>query len=221
MSDMWVAKFVYKHDCIVGSRQKKYSLLCHAILLGIYKEVGQKYVAGMYNCIGEEKKIKKFVNEIRRDKRVARAELNGNIVLTLERDYGSPISFYKNDIFFIKPVFMDGKGYEHWEIAALDKKILTRFITKIKPKATYFKLNKIVRTKLSSVYFPHAIPQLSENQKKAVHLAVENGYYNYPKKIDMRKLAKIMGISLSTFQEHLKKAESKLIPDLLSMNIIE
>lgn len=116
---------------------------------------------------------------------------------------------------------MDIDGYEHWEIAALDKRILNEFISRIKPKAIFFKLSKIMQTKLNNVYFPHAIPELTEKQKRALEIAVKEGYYSHPRKVDMRTLAKIMGVSLSTFQEHLSKAESKLIPDLLSMNIIE
>ncbi len=37
---------------------------------------------------------------------------------------------------------------------------------------------------------------------------------HYPKKINMEKLAKMMGISYSTYQAHLKKAESKMLPSI-------
>lgn len=46
-------------------------------------------------------------------------------------------------------------------------------------------------------------------------LAVKEGYYQAPKKIGLRKLAQMMKISLATYQKHLQKAESKVIPDVL------
>ncbi len=46
----------------------------------------------------------------------------------------------------------------------------------------------------------------------AVALAAGEGYYTYPRKSDVQDLAKIAKLSFSTFQEHLRKAENKLIP---------
>jgi predicted DNA binding protein len=43
-------------------------------------------------------------------------------------------------------------------------------------------------------------------------LAIKNGYYSSPRKINVKELAKISKLSFSTFQVHLRKAEEKLIP---------
>ena len=75
-----------------------------------------------------------------------------------------------------------------------------------------FKILKIERTKLSEIYFPQLLPELSEGQRRALEIASEEGYFNYPRKIELRKLAKIMGISLSTYREHLRRAEAKILP---------
>ena len=61
--------------------------------------------------------------------------------------------------------------------------------------------------------------ELTEKQKQAIHEAIINGYYNYPRKIDLEKLSKIMKVSRVTFQEHLRKAESKLIPQIFGYSI--
>ena len=57
-------------------------------------------------------------------------------------------------------------------------------------------------------------PDFTDKQKRAFELAVENGYYDIPKRIDLRRLAKVMEISIATYQEHLKRAEAKIIPKL-------
>ena len=56
------------------------------------------------------------------------------------------------------------------------------------------------------------MPQLTEKQKRVFELAVEEGYYDIPKRTELKKLAKLVGISLATYQEHLKRAEAKIIP---------
>ncbi len=65
-------------------------------------------------------------------------------------------------------------------------------------------LNRLIRMK----------ENLPEKQKKAFLLAIENNYYEYPRKIELEKLAKIMKVSLSTYQERLRKAElmKKILP---------
>jgi predicted DNA binding protein len=55
-------------------------------------------------------------------------------------------------------------------------------------------------------------PELTDKQKTAIELAIKNGYYEYPRKIELKKLAKIMKVSYSTYQAHLRKAEKSLIP---------
>ena len=55
---------------------------------------------------------------------------------------------------------------------------------------------------------------LTDKQKHAFDLAVEHGYYGIPKRTDLAKLSRMMKISLATYQEHLRRAESKIIPSL-------
>lgn len=55
---------------------------------------------------------------------------------------------------------------------------------------------------------------LTKKQMKAFKLASDYGYYEVPKKISIEELAAKLGISIPTFAEHLRKAESKLLPIL-------
>lgn len=55
---------------------------------------------------------------------------------------------------------------------------------------------------------------LSEKQREIFNLAVSKGYYEVPKRLTLRELAEATGIKASTLQEHLSKAESKLLPIL-------
>ncbi len=59
---------------------------------------------------------------------------------------------------------------------------------------------------------------LAPMQEKAIRAALENGYYEIPKKVDIRELCKIVGISRSTFDINLRIAEKKIITGFFDMN---
>ncbi len=52
---------------------------------------------------------------------------------------------------------------------------------------------------------------LTPRQREAFSLARDRGYYDYPRATTTRTLAAEMGISKTTFLEHLRKAEAKLL----------
>lgn len=53
--------------------------------------------------------------------------------------------------------------------------------------------------------------RLTQRQLEVFRLARDKGYYNYPKETSAGELAEELGISTSTFHEHLHKAESTLL----------
>ena len=55
------------------------------------------------------------------------------------------------------------------------------------------------------------MPNLSKMQKRVVDEAYQCGYYSYPRKTNIEKIAKRMNISFATCQEHLRNAEIKLM----------
>jgi predicted DNA binding protein len=55
---------------------------------------------------------------------------------------------------------------------------------------------------------------LTEKQLEVFKLACNYGYYTIPKKITMEQMAERSGIAPSTLAEHLRKAETKLLPIL-------
>ena len=55
------------------------------------------------------------------------------------------------------------------------------------------------------------IDRLSPRQREAFRLARDRGYYEYPRETTARDLATDLGVSKTTFLEHLRKAEAKLL----------
>lgn len=52
---------------------------------------------------------------------------------------------------------------------------------------------------------------LSEEQEMAVRAALEEGYYNVPRKLSLTELADQLGISVSALSERLRRAESQVM----------
>lgn len=57
---------------------------------------------------------------------------------------------------------------------------------------------------------------LTEKQRKILVAAKKNGYYNYPRKINSQQLSEIIGLSKPTVVQHLRKAEVRLVENLLT-----
>lgn len=54
------------------------------------------------------------------------------------------------------------------------------------------------------------LSMLTAQQYKCLRLAVENGFYDIPKKADTRKLAKAVGLAHGTYSFHVRKAERSI-----------
>jgi len=214
---MWIVRFKLKHDCIIGNRCEKFKVTTIGSAFNVFKENGTTYAPQIQTIHGEEKNISIFIKDLKKDKRVTNLEVEGDTIFFIEiRKDKIPSSFYHSKLIYVKPVFVDKAGFETWDVASWQRKILVDFVENIEKNVSKIEILKLEQTKLTDVYYPHLMPKLTPHQKQAIELAFEEGYYNFPKKINMEKLAKIMKISVPTFCEHLNKAEKKLMPDAIN-----
>ncbi|MBI2666568.1 helix-turn-helix domain-containing protein [Candidatus Woesearchaeota archaeon] len=214
---MWIAKIKLKHNCILGNRCKEFKVILQSLELTERKEKGKILTTSLHQMVGKTEQIKKFIADLQKDKRTEHLEVSGNTIFLEESATQKPVSvFMKNNLFVTKPVLIDVSGFEYWEVASHNKEEIMHFIRKVKSFVDEFTLQSVKNTPLQNVYFPKLMPSLTELQKQALELAVQEGYYQAPKKIGLRQLAKMMKISVATYQKHLQKAESKVIPDVLS-----
>ena len=213
---MWIAKFVIKHDCILGNRCEKFEVSLQSVNLSIFKKNNNEISSSMHYISGDSKNINKFILDLKKDKDVIKLENKGFMFFLLEKAKEKAVKYHTPKIIFIKPVLIDKKGYEMWEVGSWEKKEVSTFISKIREHIHDFKLIRFSNIKMDNVFFPKLMPNLTEKQKRVVEIAIGEGYYQSPRRTDLRKLAKIMGVSLATYQQHLRVAEEKLIPNMLA-----
>ena len=115
---------------------------------------------------------------------------------------------FDKSLFFTQPVLMKD-GFEYWELGSWDKKQLVDFYNKTKKIATVELLK--LKQEFPAVFIQKAVPKLTAKQRTALELALEFGYYKYPREISVEELAKRVKMPRTTFQEHLRKAEEKVM----------
>jgi len=213
---MWVLRLKIKHDCTIGNRCRKFKCVGFSLPLSSWKEKKGYYISQRHTIEGDKDKVNKFIQDLKKDKRIINVEISQNTIFFVEKRKGReiPAAHYNPKMFFVQPVFVDKQGYEYWELASWQKQVLMEFRKRLeKSKAMHIlKIEKFRNEKLNTIYFPKIMPHLSEKQQEAYRLAVEFGYYSFPRHVDLGDLAREMKVTVSTFQEHLRRAEAKIMP---------
>ncbi len=205
---MWVGKFKIEHDCWISDKTTKYNISAVGIPLQPFEKDGKKYHTGIDFLRGSEKNKEHFIASLKKNKRIKNVDVYKNQLILLIEGEDFIAQALDPSLFFVSPVLQE-KGYEVWEIGSWEKKTLTGFLEKIKEfaKVEILKLKK----ESPKLIIHQALPKMTAKQESAYQLAQELGYYEYPRKVSVEKLAKKAKIPRTTFQAHLRKAESKVM----------
>jgi len=209
---MWVAKISLKGEVMkIASKTLKNRINFYVFPISWEYKKSNILLNFSGTIYGEKEDKKKFLDDLENMKEIKNIEKNEDFILGQLIEPLWSKALYNPNIIHIKPALIDNRGFETITIASFDKKFISKFIDSIE-KVTEIKVHYIVQKKLRNISIIQENPELTEKQKKAVGLAIEGGYYSYPRKTNVKKLAKSSGLSFSTFQAHLRKAEAKLLP---------
>jgi len=117
---------------------------------------------------------------------------------------------YNPALIHFEPVIWHKDGWEEFRVASIDRKVLEKMIS-IGESVYEFKLLSFKKEKLKNFGFLTMFPELTKKQEEVLNLALEKGYYEYPRKISLDKLSKSTKASFSTIQEHIRKAENRIL----------
>ena len=218
---MWYLKFKLRHDdCIFAPLVTKYNLAIEFFPLKQNMKGNYLCTSAIHIAKGEEKSIKRYLKDLKKSPRVMEMEVSKDIIFTLTKEFTDKESYeaiYNDKILYITPGYNTPDGYEGWEVASWSRKPLENLIKAMEKakNVTHFEILRFEESGLDEVYILQLFPNLPKKQREAIELAYKLGYYKYPKKTNLDKLAEISRVSKQTFQENLKKAESRLMPLLL------
>jgi predicted DNA binding protein len=213
---MWNLKFrVLNKDSIYTPPTLKFKIIDYFYPVDRYKKGNKILILGIHTLEGEEKEQNKFINLLKKNKKVKKFKKDGNkFIMLVEEEEKFYELLYNPELYLPSPTIIK-EGYEYWNVAAWDRSVLEGLIKEIgkwKDKLQDFHLLKLQKSDLNEVYFPMLHPNLPEKQKESFIIALKNGYYSFPRKKDLKDLARIAGVSVSTYHENLRKAEAKLLP---------
>lgn len=209
---MWVSKLVLDGEsALFGSIAKKLSMNFTGYPFSVYKKKDNITVSFIGYTFAKQEKIEELKKLLKKSKRVLNfEESNGFFIGRIEESL-EVAPMYEENLIHIEPVLIKENGTEKWVIGSWEREDLINFTDVIEKKLNG-KLISITNKKIKDFSMTSVNPQLTNNQRNAMNLAIMNGYYSYPRKTNLKKLSKMLGCCYSTYQSHLRKAELKMIP---------
>jgi len=209
---MWVARIKLSgKGTLIGSKTAKHKVNLFGFPLSYYYEKDWIIVHIAGTLLGREENKKRFVKELKKEARTIDFELNNDFFIGTIKEPIYARDIYNKEIIHLAPALISEYGYEITTIGCFQREPLNKII-KLINKRYQGKLISIQQKGIKSISVMKVHPDLTDKQKQAMELAIKQGYYHSPRKVDLPTLAKMAGISYSTFQVHLRKAEEKLIP---------
>ena len=211
---MWVAKLKAWHsDSYSADKTKGIDASYASYNLNAYEKDGKSWLSRV--IIVEGRDYAKLIKAIKSDPRLTVEEVKGRqVIFTMPCRNQFHALQMDDTVFMMKPIIAK-KGIEYWTVGSTDKRRISALVKKInalKPKA-WAKLISLKREKVD-LFIPNILSRLTEKQSWAYETACKFGYYEYPRGMDLQDIAKKVKMPVSTFREHLRIAESKLLPAL-------
>ncbi|MFQ6135874.1 MAG: helix-turn-helix domain-containing protein [Candidatus Hydrothermarchaeales archaeon] len=95
------------------------------------------------------------------------------------------------------------EGNINWTVLASNNETLKDLVTRIKTNGFEVKIIKVKELKSREA--------LTSRQEEIVRIALEKGYFDFPKRISIRELADLFGVSISTLSEILRAGQKKIL----------
>ncbi|WP_049979942.1 helix-turn-helix domain-containing protein [Halolamina rubra] len=108
------------------------------------------------------------------------------------------------------------RGWEHYTVIAFDEGDVRALFRDLESDR---EIDVLSKTAIAEQQLPHSMlapvdrlfEDLTDRQLAALRFALESGYYEQPRGASLRELAEQTAVARSTFEEHLRKAENKLL----------
>ena len=160
------------------------------------------------------------LRKARRVVEVNRAVDSGRLLLLREpsgrSDRGTQGLIASNECLDVPPIVFR-QGWQYFQVVSFDEDHSRRLFRKLKargPTELIKKREMPFGILSASPWIEGLFRELTPRQIEAILAAHRRGYYGSPRKITTERIAKALGRSSSTFEEHRRKAENRIIDAL-------
>jgi len=129
---------------------------------------------------------------------------------------------------YLEPLIVNG-GWEDYRVFAYSRESLSALVDEIRSRGgevSIISLKQLGMLGMCELLLPGSsiLADMTEKQLRALSEAFAWGYFEEPSRVSADRLARAMGVSRSTFSEHLRKAQKKLMMNVfpvLQMAVVE
>ena len=130
----------------------------------------------------------------------------GRLLAIVEvKDCPGCVSLAAADVFLLSAHTNEEKRLE-WKVAFSKREDLDKLIWDLQGSGSDVELIRVSNAIDDGL-------RLTDRQLKIVEVAFKRGYYDYPKRISIRELARIFGVSTATVSEILRRGQRKIIKE--------
>jgi len=183
----------------------------HPVSIKVIERVpySEKGVKDLVEIVGPEEVMDDVLRDIKRNPLVSKVDTTvtdrGKVIGAVTTSRCDICRILTDADVFLISAESRGSGKVEWTLILSDKDVLKGIFDHLKAKSVIAELVKL--TKIDDK------ETLTDRQDKITHVAFERGYFDYPKRISLRELAKMFDVSPSTLSEILRKGQRKIVLD--------
>ena len=219
---MFEIKLAFQHQCPYSDLSREYP----AARILLWDNFQKEFLDVRSNNRGDWPKLNRELEALARAKgsRILRKTSDGKsyqfmiMACNCERIDSTLDMIMASDCLFIPPIRIHS-GREIYHVIAFEKgaarRLLTSFSSRGKAEiASIIEIGTESLEKASFFPLPDPLSGMTPMQLRALATSMELGYYRLPRRTSTGKIAASLKVPRTTFQEHRKKAETKLMAAL-------
>ena len=175
---MWVLKLkLPSGKQFMGRMAVKHNLSLTGYPLSYWKDKKWIYLIAAGFIFGDDKNKKSFIRDAKKQEDLVEIEVNKEFIVSITKQplFSEPV--YNPKIIRTKPVIINKDGFHIWDLASFDRKCLVEVLN-FAEKYLDAEVLKFKEEKISNISLTRVLPELTDNQKRAMEIAINSGYYN-------------------------------------------
>ena len=191
----WIQKIVSKYPATVR-------------LLDCRSVEGTGGVHELFEISIDTKHIESLLNDLRKDPYVYKVDAietkKGLVMGSLKTHKCTACRSFATSECFLVSAKSNPEGLVEWKVLSSGSG-LKKLLDNLEKGGVKAEIRSITELKDENA--------LTERQEEILQIALEKGYFEYPKKMDIAELAKLLGISKPTLSEILRRGQKKILAE--------